>query len=190
MTALWVHSVIGRYLGVKWQDWMSIGWHFFFNNTANWLTLTNSNIQYMRQIQSNMFHRFKKICEKAQSGLGLERPQETLKDAKFQTFQVYMWVAENNHKKWKDPLWVSLWNGLRCPLMNNRWIKWNRQKYMNRYVHMLKKAITCLWQWQRSKGWWGTSRGSWLRWEPRTHPLPLPVLPEDTVNATLKEGPV
>lgn len=29
-----------------------------------------------------------------------------------------------------------------------------------------------------------------LRRQPHLHPLPLHVLPEDTVNATLKDGPV
>lgn len=104
--------------------------------------------------------------------------------------------GNNRKNKSVHPSWVNLWNRSRCPLMNDRWKSSdvqrnrNRYEYKNRYVHMRKREIKSLWHWQRSKTWWGVVQGLRLRWEPRPHPLPLPVLPEDTAKATLNDGAV
>lgn len=120
-------------------------WLALFSITQQqWLTLTNSNIQYIRQIQINMFHELKKKSEKAQSGLGLEHPEKTLwstrRRCRIPDIPSSNLGFGNNRYKGVDPSWVSLWNRLRCPLMSDRWSKWNRQKYMNWYVHMPRKA--------------------------------------------------
>lgn len=168
-------------------------WLALFSITQQkWLTLTNSNIQYIRQIQINMFYELKKKkqCEKAQSGVGLEHPEKTLRNTRRRC-----WIPDipssnlgfgNNRKKGVDPSWVSLWNRSRCPLMTDRW---RQRQTKNTWTDMCtcrrKQIFMTMAKIQRLTR---DMQGLWLRWEPRTHPLPLPVLPEDTGNATLKDG--
>lgn len=64
-----ITSVTGQNLWVKWQDWVSIGWHFF--------SIIQEHYQHLQTVMYNISNYEKAICfidnriwEKAQSGPG------------------------------------------------------------------------------------------------------------------------
>lgn len=153
-----------KILGVKWQGWVCIGWHFFSIIQQN----DNHFKQYIGPCQSNMFHRLKlkvKTCVLFAWSIN-RKLWGTCRICKIpHTPRLKLGFGEWKKKKKKcGSLQTKSLGSLKMPFHECQVkIKWCRKRERETINHKQicthAEEIIFLWYWQRSKGGWGMSRG-------------------------------